>query len=111
MKAMFFLICLPMLIFGSAPTQTAPTSSQEVVVFREPGRFGGWPANHGIWSWGDEIVLRRDGGSWDLGYPRTVQRLDGKLVTVYYFNTDAKGERFIGATIWDAGKAVGSATR
>src|SRR5262249_43464659 len=21
------------------------------------GKFGGWPANHGIWSWGNEIVV------------------------------------------------------
>jgi len=54
-------------------------------------------------TWGEELTLRSDGGSWDLGYPRMVQRPDGKLVTVYYFNTDAKGERFIGATIWDPG--------
>ena len=26
-------------------------------VYYEPGRFGGWPANHGIWSWGDEILV------------------------------------------------------
>jgi hypothetical protein len=51
-------------------------------------------------SWGNEIILRDDGGSWDLGYTRTVQRTDGKLVTVYYFNTASSAERFIGATIW-----------
>ena len=28
-----------------------------VLVYKEPGRFGGWPANHGIWSWGNEIVV------------------------------------------------------
>lgn len=28
-----------------------------VVVYKEPGKFGGWPANHGIWIWGEEIVL------------------------------------------------------
>lgn len=55
-------------------------------------------------SWGEEIVLRNDGGNWDLGYPRTIQRPDGKLVTVYYFNLDAGEERFIGATIWDPGR-------
>jgi len=43
--------------------------------------------------WGSDVVLRRDGGNWDLGYPRTVQRPDGKLVTVYYFNEDASKER------------------
>lgn len=26
-------------------------------VYREPGRFAGWPANYGMWNWGDEIVL------------------------------------------------------
>lgn len=53
-------------------------------------------------TWGEEIVLRDDGGNWDLGYPRTVQRPDGKLVTVYYYNTEANKERFIGYTIWEA---------
>lgn len=27
------------------------------IVYSEPGRFGGWPANHGIWTWGDEILV------------------------------------------------------
>lgn len=54
-------------------------------------------------TWGDEIMLRKDGGTWDLGYPRTVQRPDGKLVTIYYFNDAADEERYIGATIWDPG--------
>jgi hypothetical protein len=27
------------------------------IVYREPGRFGGWPANHGMWSWGDEVLV------------------------------------------------------
>jgi hypothetical protein len=55
-------------------------------------------------TWSDEIMLRADGGGGDLGYPRTVERPDGKLVTVYYFNDDAQRERYIGGTIWDAGK-------
>jgi hypothetical protein len=52
-------------------------------------------------TWSEETVLRQDGGSWDLGYPRTVQRKDGKLVSVYYYNTKEHPERFIGATIWN----------
>ena len=24
---------------------------------KEEGRFAGWPANHGIWSWGNEILV------------------------------------------------------
>ena len=54
-------------------------------------------------------MLREDGGNWDLGYPRTVQRTDGKLVTVYYYNNAPNAERFIGGTIWDPGKGQGLA--
>ncbi len=52
-------------------------------------------------TWGPEKVLRTDGGCWDLGYTRSVQRPDGKVVTVYYYNTDCAAERFIAATIWE----------
>ena len=53
-------------------------------------------------TWGDEIILRDDGGGRDLGYPRSVQRQDGKIVTVYYFwDTKTGPERYIAATIWD----------
>ena len=51
-------------------------------------------------TWGREIMLRDDGGCWDLGYPRTVERADGRVVTIYYFNDDPKSERYIAATIW-----------
>jgi hypothetical protein len=27
------------------------------IVYGEAGRYAGWPANYGIWSWGQEIVL------------------------------------------------------
>lgn len=37
--------------------------------------------------WGSEIVLRDDGGSWDLGYPRVIEASPGTLLTVYYFNS------------------------
>jgi hypothetical protein len=51
-------------------------------------------------TWGEEIVLRDDGLTGDLGYPRSVQRLDGKVVTVYYFNGPKDSDRAIEATIW-----------
>ncbi len=35
----------------------AVAADKSVVVYREKGRFGGWPANHGIWAWGNEIVF------------------------------------------------------
>src|SRR5207245_2117723 len=46
------------------------------------------------------------GGGRDLGYPRSVQRPDGKVVTVYYFwDGEAGPERHVAATIWDPGEA------
>ncbi len=51
-------------------------------------------------AWGTEIVLRSDGGSPDLGYPRTVLLPGGDLLTVYYFNTAPDRERHIAATRW-----------
>jgi len=57
-------------------------------------------------SWGPELVLRDDGGSADLGYPRSLLRDDGTIVTAYYFN-EAKdpvqfegGVRHIAVTLW-----------
>ncbi|MBX7168252.1 MAG: glycoside hydrolase [Pirellulales bacterium] len=52
-------------------------------------------------TWSPEITLRDDGGGTDLGYPRSVQRPDGKVVVVYYYHTAPQGQRFIGATIFD----------
>ncbi len=31
-------------------------------MYRESGRYAGWPANHGIWSWGNEIVVGFESG-------------------------------------------------
>ena len=43
--------------------------TQQVIVFREPGRFAGWPANYGIWHWGAEIVV-----GFTVGAHKTVER-------------------------------------
>ncbi len=40
-----------------ADADEPPRVIRQVVVYREAGRFAGWPANHGIWSWGDEILV------------------------------------------------------
>ena len=44
------LSCVPI-------TEEPTTALRHVVVYREEGRFAGWPANHGIWAWGDEILV------------------------------------------------------
>lgn len=51
-------------------------------------------------SWGPEIILRDDGPTGDLGYPRSVVRPDGKVLTIYYFNGPRDEDRTIEATLW-----------
>ncbi len=58
-------------------------------------------SDHGQ-TWGPQIVLREDGTDRDVGYVRSIQRPDGKMVTTYYISDEETGpERYIGATIWD----------
>ncbi|MDR2675736.1 MAG: glycoside hydrolase [Opitutaceae bacterium] len=54
-------------------------------------------------TWGGENILRKDGRTWDLGYPRTVLRADGAVVVLYYFTTEERPEQHIAATIWNPG--------
>lgn len=55
-------------------------------------------------TWGDEFTIRDNYKSldgWaDMGYPRLVQRPDGKLVAMYYWATAEQPEHFIAATTW-----------
>src|SRR5690606_25523402 len=44
-------LSLPALAAAAAP------DARHIVVYKERGRFGGWPANHGIWQWKDEILV------------------------------------------------------
>jgi hypothetical protein len=89
---------------GSPPALVRLRDGRLVVAYG----YRSWPLgirariskNHGK-SWSDEIVLRDDGGTWDLGYPRMMQRPDGKLVTIYYHNTREHPGPHIVATIWD----------
>ncbi|MBC8216869.1 MAG: exo-alpha-sialidase [Planctomycetes bacterium] len=55
-------------------------------------------------TWGPQYVLRSGAGEPDIGYTRTVQRPDGKLVTIYYWLDKPRAERYIAATIWSAPK-------
>ena len=73
----------------------------------EPFRICARLSADGGETWSDELVLRDDGASRDIGYVRSVQRPDGKVVSVYYFNDAATGpERYIAATIWNPLKAL-----
>ena len=37
-------------------------------------------------TWGTEMILRDDAGSWDLGYPRVIETEPGTLLATYYIN-------------------------
>ncbi|WP_276356250.1 sialidase family protein [Cohnella caldifontis] len=56
-------------------------------------------------TWGPEMILRDDGGSIDLGYPRAVEVRPGEILATYYFNDkddpiqQRGGVRYIGGTI------------
>jgi len=39
------------------PATPQASAVQHGIVYHEAGRFAGWPANNGIWSWGDEIAV------------------------------------------------------
>lgn len=73
-------------------------------VRKPPYRMEARLSSDGGNSWSEPFVLRSDGASRDIGYPRAVQRLDGKVVTVYYFHDHTHAERTIQATIWDPGR-------
>lgn len=54
-------------------------------------------------TWGAEMILRDDGGHYDLGYPRAVEVQKGQILAAYYFNerngTATGGPRHIAGTI------------
>ncbi len=52
-------------------------------------------------TWSGETILRADGASWDIGYPRTIQRPDGLCVTTYYYHVAGQRERCIAYTVWN----------
>jgi hypothetical protein len=55
-----FALVASLFMISSAANSGAASSSnpiQHVTVFQQDGRFAGWPANNGMWIWGDEILV------------------------------------------------------
>lgn len=76
--------------------------------------YGYRPENHGepagiracvsydegaSWDMDNEIIIRQDFLNFDIGYPASLQRTDGRIVTVYYCNMF--GRFFEATTTWD----------
>lgn len=55
-------------------------------------------------TWGNEFVIRKGfkdiDSTFDFGYPRLVQRNDGKLVALYYWASSENLQQYIAASIW-----------
>ena len=54
---------------GGSSAFEGPKVVRHVIIYSRAGRYGGWPANHGIWSWGDEILV-----GFEVGYFRASER-------------------------------------
>ena len=51
-------------------------------------------------TWSEEFILRDDSPSADVGYPSTVELVDGSLLTVYYHRLEGKINAGIYYTKW-----------
>jgi len=54
---LFLVILLDIISLSLFSAQSAQKEIKNVKVFYEKGMFGGWPANFGIWNWGNEILV------------------------------------------------------
>ena len=50
-------------------------------------------------SWEEEIVVRDNPYSYDMGYPQLLQNSDGDLVALYYISTEECPQSYIEAAI------------
>ena len=52
----------------------------------EPAGIRAVVSEDGGLTWGPEIIVRDDAGSWDIGYPRAWQADGGRIGAIYYYN-------------------------
>jgi hypothetical protein len=55
-------VCLLIAILALSLSTNTTRAAEHVDVYRVKGRFGGWPANHGMWSWGNELLVGLSAG-------------------------------------------------
>jgi BNR repeat-like domain len=86
----WLLACVSALGEDSTAAGDGPLDIRHVTVYAEEGRFAGWPANHGIWSWDNEILV---------GFSRGFDRDNGRD---YHIDPD-RPEDFLLARSRDGG--------
>ncbi|MCG6189539.1 sialidase family protein [Maribellus maritimus] len=82
------------LVYGIRRSETMPEGIGMYVTFS---------SDNGL-TWDSPSLLRgNDGAIWDIGYPRSVELPDGKIVAVYYYNNADLGNkyRYIATSIFD----------
>jgi len=57
-------------------------------------------------SWETDYIIREDGIDFDLGYPATIERKDGSLLTVYYQKRAQDAPCIIMSSIWELPKKL-----
>lgn len=90
-------------IGGNPPALVQLADGRAVLTYgfrRKPFGVRARISSDGGLSWGPEILLRDDGYDGDLGYPRSLVRPDGKIMTIYYFNGPREEDRAIEGTLW-----------
>ncbi len=68
----------------------AAVGAEHVKVYYEPGRFGGWPANYGMWNWEDEILVAYSKG-WDKDLGATAHHIDREKPEEFWFARSLDG--------------------
>lgn len=101
-------LAVPEGAFNGSPPHLLETAEGEVVLVygRRIPPYGQRAriSRDGGESWSEEVVLRGDGKSWDLGYPASVQCADGTILTVYYQRLKKAGNQAIQYTKWKTGR-------
>lgn len=76
--------------FGSPGSLVQLTDGRLVMVYGYrlmPSGIRARVSTDGARTWGPELIVRDDGGSWDLGYPNAWALPDGRIGVIYYFNS------------------------
>src|SRR5690554_720569 len=52
-----FLFLFLLIISWATYAQQEGRHIEHKILFQQNGKYGGWPANHGVWVWEDEILV------------------------------------------------------
>lgn len=76
--SIYCLIGIMMFYSNYTNAQSDGMNIEHKIVYGEDGKYAGWPANHGIWTWGDEILI---------GFVQADYKEEGKGLHTYDIST------------------------